>query len=149
MESIHDNGPRPDTNSTTTQATPSAAETNTKFCVHCGEKIAIDAVICIKCGRQVEELRRAANTEQPNVVINNTNTNSNVNSSTEAFIRGRQRSKWVALLLCFFVGYLGVHKFYEGKVGLGILYLFTLGLFGIGVFVDFIVLLFKPNPYFV
>ena len=33
------------------------------------------------------------------------------------------------------------------RVGMGVLYLFTLGLFGIGWFVDLIVLLTKPNPY--
>ena len=32
---------------------------------------------------------------------------------------------------------------------MGILYIFTLGLAGIGVLVDLIVLLFKPNPYYV
>ena len=37
----------------------------------------------------------------------------------------------------------------EGKIGMGILYIFTLGLAGIGVLVDLIVLLFKPNPYYV
>ncbi|MFR8462077.1 MAG: TM2 domain-containing protein [Ruthenibacterium lactatiformans] len=37
------------------------------------------------------------------------------------------------------MGYFGAHKFYEGKVGMGVLYLFTLGLFGIGWFVDLIV----------
>lgn len=47
------------------------------------------------------------------------------------------------------LGALGVHKFYEGKVGMGILYLFTVGLFGIGWVIDCIALLFKPNPYFV
>ena len=40
-------------------------------------------------------------------------------------------------------------KFYEGKIGMGILYLFTAGFFGIGVLIDFITLLFKPNPYYV
>ncbi len=57
------------------------------------------------------------------------------------------KNKWVALLLCFFLGEFGAHKFYEGKILMGVLYLFTLGLFGIGVLVDFIILLFKPNPY--
>ena len=60
---------------------------------------------------------------------------------------GRPISKPVALILCLFAGYLGAHKFYEGKIGLGILYLFTLGLFFIGVIVDFFVILFKPDPY--
>lgn len=45
-----------------------------------------------------------------------------------------------ALLLCFFVGFLGVHRFYVGKVGTGILQLFTLGGFGIWAFIDFIMI---------
>ncbi|MBQ5347827.1 MAG: TM2 domain-containing protein [Ruminococcus sp.] len=57
------------------------------------------------------------------------------------------KSKWVSLLLCFFFGIVGAHKFYEGKILLGIVYIFTLGIFGIGVLIDFIRLLFKPNPY--
>ena len=40
-----------------------------------------------------------------------------------------------------FLGYFGVHKFYEGKIGMGILYIFTLGLFGIGTYIDLIKLL--------
>ena len=62
---------------------------------------------------------------------------------------GVWKNKWVAFFLCLFFGIFGAHKFYEGKIGMGILYLFTFGLFGIGWFIDCIVLLFKPNPYFV
>ncbi len=58
-------------------------------------------------------------------------------------------SKWTAFLLCFFLGGLGVHKFYEGKTGMGILYLFTGGLLGIGWFIDTISILFKSDPYYV
>ncbi len=57
-------------------------------------------------------------------------------------------NKWISLLLCFFVGYLGIHKFYEGRILLGIVYLCTGGIFMIGVIVDLIFLLFKPNPYY-
>ncbi len=123
-------------------------EAKTKFCKHCGEKIAEDAVLCTHCGRQVEEIK--AQTQQPSIVINNdnNNVNSNVNQNG-AMGYGRPKNKWVALILCFFLGFLGAHKFYEGKAGLGVLYLFTAGLFGIGVFIDFITILFKPNPYFV
>jgi len=57
------------------------------------------------------------------------------------------KSKWVSFFLCLFLGYLGIHKFYEGRILLGIVYIFTCGLFGVGVIIDLIILLFKPNPY--
>jgi hypothetical protein len=113
----------------------------TKFCKHCGEKIHIDAVICSKCGLQVEELKGSQT--QPTIIVNNQN---NVNGSGQS---STQKSKITALLLCFFLGVLGAHKFYEGKIGLGVLYFFTWGLFGIGVLIDFITLIFKPDPYYV
>jgi TM2 domain-containing membrane protein YozV len=52
-----------------------------------------------------------------------------------------QKSWIVALLLCFFLGALGVHRFYVGKVGTGILQLLTLGGLGIWVLIDFIMIL--------
>lgn len=118
----------------------------TKFCKFCGEKIPEEAVMCTHCGRQVEQLKN----EQPQVIVNNTNTNmnTNVNNNTNANYRGA-KNKWVALLLCVFLGFLGAHKFYEGKILLGIVYLCTGGLLGIGLFIDFFSLLFKPNPYYV
>ena len=51
------------------------------------------------------------------------------------------KNRWVAFLLCFFFGGLGFHKFYVGKVGAGILYFFTIGLFGIGWLLDLIFIL--------
>ena len=51
------------------------------------------------------------------------------------------KSKLLAALLCLFLGYLGIHRFYVGKVGTGILWLVTGGIAGIGVVVDFIMIL--------
>lgn len=50
----------------------------------------------------------------------------------------------VALILCILLGLIGVHRFYLGYTGMGILYLLTLGLFGIGWIID-IILLIIPN----
>ena len=123
---------------------------NTKFCKHCGGKIAKEAVICPLCGCQVEQITNTQGT-QP-VVINNTNNNTSAASATAVAnggMQGKPKSKWVALILCIFLGYLGAHKFYEGKIGMGILYLFTGGLFIVGVIIDIIALLGKSNPYYV
>lgn len=122
------------------------AQPATKFCKYCGGKTPVDAVLCTSCGRQVEELHQG-NQAQPQIVINNANNNTNTNIN--GMLAARQRNKWVAVCLCLFLGYFGGHKFYEGKAGMGILYIFTLGLFGIGTLIDLIVLLCKPNPYYV
>lgn len=57
------------------------------------------------------------------------------------------KSKWVSFFLCLFLGVFGAHKFYEGRILLGVLYVFTGGLFGIGIIIDLVILFFKPNPY--
>ena len=59
------------------------------------------------------------------------------------------RNKWTAFLLCLFLGVFGAHKFYEGKYGMGLLYLLTFELAGWGWLIDIIVLAGKPNPYYV
>lgn len=114
----------------------------TKFCKECGAKIARKAVICPHCGCQVDDTMSA----QPQIVINNSNQNQNQNY-VNANVGKKTCNKWVSLMLCLFLGVVGGHKFYEGKAGTGILYLFTGGLCGIGVLIDFFSILGKPNPY--
>ena len=48
------------------------------------------------------------------------------------------KKKTTALLLCIFLGFFGVHLFYVGRIGKGILYLLTGGLFAIGWIIDII-----------
>lgn len=57
---------------------------------------------------------------------------------------GGGKSQIVALILCILLGVLGIHRFYLGYTGLGVLYLLTLGLFGIGWLID-LILLIIPN----
>jgi TM2 domain-containing membrane protein YozV len=51
-----------------------------------------------------------------------------------------EKSGLVALLLCIFVGSIGVHRFYVGKIGTGILQLLTLGGFGLWTLIDLILI---------
>lgn len=122
-------------------------ENNTKFCTHCGAKIPMTSSACPVCGLSlVTSGTQYVNTAQtaqpqPTIIINNVNTNT--------VIAGRYpKNKWVAFFLCLLFGVFGAHKFYEGKIFMGILYLLTLGLFTIGVVVDLIAILLKPNTYY-
>lgn len=51
----------------------------------------------------------------------------------------------VAFLLCIFAGGFGLHRFYVGKIGTGVLYLFTFGLLGFGVIYDLIKLVMEKS----
>ena len=133
-----------------------AAQEHTKFCVHCGEKIDVDCVVCPKCGKQVEEIKQSAAQSAPvapppQIIVNNSNVNTNTNVNTNVAARvphGRVKNKWIAFLLCLFLGCFGAHKFYEGKIIMGIIYMFTCGLFLVGALVDLLVILGKPKYYY-
>ena len=105
-----------------------------KFCKHCGQQIDKDCVVCPVCGKQVEDLKSS---QQP-VVINNTNANTN-SVDVKMENRGTEKNKWVAFVLCLFLG----------KILVGVVYIFTAGLFFVGWIIDLIAILMKPNPYYV
>lgn len=118
------------------------------FCQKCGTQNNDGAEKCVSCG---EALNIQSNPAQPagQPVINIVNTNTNANTNTAGGGVGNSRNKWVAFVLCLFLGFIGAHKFYDGKTGMGILYIFTFGLFGIGIIIDLITILTRPNPYYV
>ena len=51
------------------------------------------------------------------------------------------QKNWIlTIVLCLFLGYLGIHRFYANKIWTGLLYLFTGGILGIGWAIDFIII---------
>jgi uncharacterized membrane protein YvbJ len=94
------------------------------FCSNCGTQIDDKAVVCIKCGAPTPNF-----TSQLGARVQN------AGAAAEGY-------DWLTtLLLCFFVGGLGIHSFYTKKTGIGIAQLFTLGGCGIWALVDLIMII--------
>lgn len=90
-----------------------------KYCVECGQLINARAEICPKCG-----------VRQPLF--------GSVNNDT----RRESEKQWIiTLLLCWFFGVFGVHRFYTGHTGIGVVQLLTLGGCGIWWLIDFIMII--------
>lgn len=53
-------------------------------------------------------------------------------------VRTSSKDKKTALILCVLVGLFGIHDFYLGRIGSGILKLLTANIFGIGWIADII-----------
>ena len=108
------------------------------ICPYCGAHTTEETVKCDYCGSQLryssEVKPRAA---QQVTAVNN------------AVVKGKPLSKWTAFWLCFFLGYLGAHKLYEGNAEMGLIYMFTCGLLGFGWIIDIFAILSKPDPYYV
>ena len=94
----------------------------------------IDGPTFTKSLSSVFKIKYANGTSQ---VMNSPQTNNNNNDGT---VEG-QKSQAIAIGLWFFLGAIGVHRFYLGHVGIGVLYLLTFGLCGIGWLVDGILFL--------
>ena len=84
---------------------------NMKFCKFCSERIHIDAVMCPRCGRQVEELKTEKNS-QPVVFMNAGGASSSSSSSSSAAASGHGRVPYrqsclLHIILLIFTGGIG------------------------------------------
>lgn len=84
-----------------------------KFCQNCGGETSPAAEICVKCGVRL----------------------------AQAAPPGEGKDWLTSLLLCLFLGYLGIHRFYTGHTAIGIVQLLTLGCCGIWTLVDLIMII--------
>jgi TM2 domain-containing membrane protein YozV len=89
---------------------------NEQFCRSCGRLISKLALACPSCGAPTSDRPKSGNG------------------------RYSDKSRLAALLLCFFLGIFGAHRFYVGKIGTGLLQVVTFGGLGIWALVDFILI---------
>lgn len=101
------------------------------FCNNCGTQLPDTASFCSKCGNAIN---RVYVQSPPPQVVHVTNRVSYQGNYVN-------KSKWTTFVLCLFLGWLGVHRFYVGKTGTGLLWLFTAGFLGVGAFIDLIIIL--------
>ena len=105
-------------------------------CPVCGAPM--ESNVCEYCGYR-EAVSASTAIPQQNTMPEPQVYNQNVVNGV-AIVGVSKKDKTVALLLCIFLGYLGIHRFYVGKIGTGILYLLTGAVFGIGWIVDIILI---------
>ncbi len=137
---------------------------STKFCKCCSAEMPSDATVCEYCGVAYEEntpkqeaaqntTQESSNSYTNNYTANYVNNNgsyrngvegvlpaqSNATVVSQSSVSDEEKDKaLVSMLLAIFLGEFGVHRFYEGKIATGILWLCTGGLLGVGYIVDLI-----------
>ena len=87
------------------------------FCINCGRELSDEAISCPNCGHPIK------NKTKP--------------TSTVDYTNASPKKRLTALLLCIFLGEFGAHRFYAGKIGTGIIQLFTFGGFFVWALIDF------------
>lgn len=102
-----------------------AVEAATVECPFCAEQISARAKKCRHCGETVDmAMRKAEEALRASERQGNVYMNAAVSAvSAPATYARPEKSRVAAILLAFFLGGFGVHKFYLGRVGWGILYL--------------------------
>lgn len=122
--------------------TPLSSSNRKKFCQHCGEQIDIDCIVCPNCGKQVSALSQNTPVAPPPIAINApSSTNASINTVQQTVNTGKPINKAAYCLLAFFLGWIGIHKFYAGKIAMGIIYILFCwtGIPAIIAFIEFII----------
>ena len=130
------------------------------YCSNCGEEIDPKAAVCVKCGVATGTAKK---------FCSNCGTSVNENQAicvkcgvalkTKVGTSAGEKNRITAALLAFFLGGLGIHKFYLGKTGAAVTmllvsilgaFLFFLGplVMGTIAFVEFIIYLTKTDEQF-
>jgi hypothetical protein len=112
------------------------------YCRNCGNEISEKAIMCVACGTPPKAGDKfcynckAETTPGASICMK-----CGVSLKHEHAPSGDEKDWLTALLLCFFLGVFGIHRFYTGHTAIGVVQLLTLGGCGIWALVDFILII--------
>ena len=104
----------------------------TKKCPYCMEEVNAEAKKCKFCGeildpvlRELEAMKKnnASGNNGPIIINNNNNNNNNNAAPVAAAVAAAPKSRVTYILLGLFLGVLGIHNFYAGRSGAGVVQL--------------------------
>lgn len=111
------------------------------YCPNCGLELRENTQYCEYCGTEQSVKNRNRTTHHTSTIEVTVNNSSQDRSPHPNYGNISPKSRLVLIILWFFFGILGFHYFYAGRIGMGLLWLITGGLFGIGWVIDIIVIL--------
>jgi hypothetical protein len=112
------------------------------YCRNCGNDVSEKAVMCVSCGTPPN-----AGDKYCHNCKAETNASSTICMKCGVSLKkenpqtGEGKDWLTTLLLCFFLGFIGVHRFYTGHTAIGVVQILTLGGCGIWTLVDFIIII--------
>jgi hypothetical protein len=112
------------------------------YCRNCGNEVSEKAVMCVSCGTPPKAGDRYCHNCKAETNANSTICmKCGVSLKVENPQNGEGKDWLTTLLLCFFLGFIGVHRFYTGHTAIGVVQILTLGGCGIWTLVDFIIII--------
>jgi TM2 domain-containing membrane protein YozV len=112
------------------------------YCRNCGNEVSEKAIMCVACGTPPKSGDKYCDNCKAETTANDAICmKCGVSLKGTNPMQGEGKDWLTALLLCFFLGVFGVHRFYTGHTVIGVVQLLTLGGCGIWALIDFIIII--------